>query len=430
MLALVKIMLSVFLAFGATTPLYAESVDDVWSQNRANGQKQVRLYFFWSKNCPHCNHAKPFVEKLGRDFDWLAVSSHEITEYPENAGLFRELAAKTGEQIKGVPAFLFCETMIVGYNREETSGKILIDRLRQCRDRLNAGRPREDPSLLDKEVGTISVPYFGKIDSANASLPVFTVVIAGLDAFNPCAFFVLLLLLSLIANVQSRRRMLLIGGVFVFFSGLVYFVFMAAWLNLFLVLGELKVVTLVAAAIAIGVSLINIKDYFWFKQGAALSIPESAKPGLYHRIRLLVNASSLSVLVFGTIALAVMANMYELLCTSGFPMVFTRVLTLKKLSPLDYYLYLALYNAVYVVPLALIVLAFYVTLGSRKLSEEEGRMLKLLSGLMMLGLGLLLWFAPEMLSNVFIAVGLLGGAALLSVIIITIQRKVKPKIRS
>ena len=58
-------------------------------------------------------------------------------------------------------------------------------------------------------------------------------VLAGLDAFNPCAFFVLLFLLSLLVHARDRRRMLLIGGVFVFFSGAIYFVFMAVWLNVF-----------------------------------------------------------------------------------------------------------------------------------------------------------------------------------------------------
>ncbi len=51
-------------------------------------------------------------------------------------------------------------------------------------------------------------------------------------------------------------------------------------------------------------------------------------------------------------------------------------------------------------------LAFVRSMGTRKLSEREGRLLKLLSGLMMLGLGTLLLLAPEKLSNVAIAAAL------------------------
>ena len=126
--------------------------------------------------------------------------------------------------------------------------------------------------------------------------------------------------------------MLLIGGTFVFFSGLIYFIFMAAWLNVFLWIGELKLITLVAGLVAMVIALINIKDYFWFKQGVSLSIPERAKPGIYQRSRNLLKASSLPAMLAGTAVLAIAANSYELLCTSGFPMVYTRALTLHELS--------------------------------------------------------------------------------------------------
>jgi uncharacterized membrane protein HdeD (DUF308 family) len=108
--------------------------------------------------------------------------------------------------------------------------------------------------------------------------------------------------------------------------------------------------------------------------------------------------------------LAVAANFYELLCTAGFPMVYTRLLTLSELSPAGRYAYLAAYNLIYIVPLALIVFAFARTLGARKLSEREGRLLKLLSGTMMLELGLLLLLAPERLAHAGIAFALMALA--------------------
>jgi len=55
-------------------------------------------------------------------------------------------------------------------------------------------------------------------------------------------------------------------------------------------------------------------------------------------------------------------------------------------------------------PLLVIVLTFVRSMGSRKLSEREGRLLKLLSGLMMLGLGIVLLLAPERLGEIGVAV--------------------------
>jgi hypothetical protein len=122
-------------------------------------------------------------------------------------------------------------------------------------------------------------------------------------------------------------------------------------------------------------------------------------------------------MVIGAVTLAVAANTYELFCTAGFPMVFTRVLTLHDLPPSGYYLYLALYNVVYVVPLLAIACAFQVTFGSRKLQEGEGRILKLLSGLMMLGLGLALLLEPAWLSDIRSAGAIILAALTATVLI-------------
>lgn len=201
--------------------------------------------------------------------------------------------------------------------------------------------------------------------------------------------------------------MALIGAIFVFFSGAIYFMFMAAWLNLFLYLGELRFITLLAGFIAVMIALLNIKDYFWFKKGLSLSISDDKKPELIDRIRFLLRLDSTASVVFATVVLALVANSYELLCTAGFPMVYTRILTLRSLTFEGYYSYLLLYNLIYILPLLLIVVLFTIKLGSKKLSEQEGRVLKLLSGVMMLLLGLLLLVSPQLLNNVLAAASLL-----------------------
>jgi hypothetical protein len=247
-------------------------------------------------------------------------------------------------------------------------------------------------------------------------------VLAGLDSFNPCAFFVLFLLLGLLVHAQSRKRMLFIGGVFVFFSGFVYFIFMAAWLNFFLHAGQLRVITIIAGLVALTVAFINIKDFFFFKKGVSLSIPEKAKPKLFDRMRGILKTTSVPSMVMGTIVLAITANTYELLCTVGFPMVFTRILTLQNLSGLQYYLYLVLYNIVYVIPLAVIVVIFSITLGVKKLTEHQGRILKLISGIMMLFLGIVILINPSLLNNILVSIGLLVLALGLSWMIIFFKK--------
>jgi hypothetical protein len=284
---------------------------------------------------------------------------------------------------------------------------------------LKAGQPVLPMNGAPSQASTAESPQFalpmiGEIDSQSWSLPLLTLVLAALDSFNPCAFFVLLFLLSLLIHAGSRRRMLAIGGLFITVSGLVYFLSMAAWLNLFLLVGHLSWVTLLAGLLALTFGLLNVKDFFLFQRGPSLAIPKQAKPKLFARMRAVVAAGSLPAMLAATVTLAVVANLYELLCTAGFPMVYTRTLTLSQLPASTHYLYLALYNLIYMVPLLLIVLLFVFTLGRHKLQAREGELLKLLSGWMMTGLGTVLLFAPGLLDSPWTAGALLLGAFILT----------------
>jgi len=275
---------------------------------------------------------------------------------------------------------------------------------------------------LPAEKEWVTLPYFGDVAADTISLPLLTLVLASCDAFNPCAFFVLLTLLSVLVHSHRRSRMLFVGGVFVAFSGIMYFLFMAAWLNLFFLVGELWIITTLAGTAAVIAAILNIKDFFYFKTGPSLSIPDSAKPSLFRRMGKLVQAGSFPALLAGTFALAFVANLYELLCTAGFPMVYTRVLTLRNLSPGEYYGYLAMYNLIYVMPLAAIVSGFALTMGSRKLSEYQGRILKLFSGSMLLGLGGSLLIAPGLLQTAEGAVAILAGSLAVTAVLIVVER--------
>jgi thiol-disulfide isomerase/thioredoxin len=362
--------------------------------SRTDSAPGVTLYFFWGEGCPHCESAKPFLEELQQRYPALRIDSCEVLEHRENIPRLMEMAKACNQEATGVPTFIIGNRMLSGFSPETAAE--LEHLVKSALDEVVAKNP-EPPT--PRAADAITIPLIGRIDSSSVSLPVFTIIIAGLDSFNPCAFFVLFFLLSLLIHAHSRTRMLLIGGVFILFSGLVYFVFMAAWLNLFLLTGTLPAVTIAAGIIALVVAAINIKDFFFFEQGISLVIPEGQKPKLFARMRNLLKAGSLLSMVTGTAVLALAANSYELLCT------------------LQYYCYLAFYNVVYIVPLAVIVGVFTVTLGSRKLTEWQGRVLKLVSGLMMLGLGLVLLISPSLLNSPLASAGLLGGTLAVAALI-------------
>ncbi|MCX6664818.1 MAG: hypothetical protein NT038_01970 [Euryarchaeota archaeon] len=278
----------------------------------------------------------------------------------------------------------------------------------------------------------IIITPWGDINTAELSLPLLTIILGGLDSINPCSFFILLFLLNLLLYAKSRKRMFLIGSIFIFFSGFIYFLFMTALLSIFLLTAQITFITIIAGIIALFLGGLNIKDFFFFKKGPSLSIPEDKKPKLFQRMRELVKASYLPTMIIGTIALAIFANTYELFCTLGFPLLYTKILTMNNLSFPQYIIYIFFYNVVYVLPLIIIVAVFVITLGRRKLSEWQGRLLKLISGMMMFSLGLVLVFIPEFMNNVFSAALLLfvalGGGALIGFITKRYQEKTKQEI--
>ena len=403
--------------------------------------ERVTLYFFSSKSCINCRHEAEFLAGLQKKVPGLAVRSFDVVSDPANARLLVEVAAVFGVETRGVPvSFVGPFSPIMGYERDETTGRLIEERVRECLARgckdvvgplVGARTPHPaaaggTAAVKAPESGPsdtiVALPLLGRTDLRTMPLLTLSVILGALDSFNPCAFFVLFSLLGILVHARSRKRMLFIGGVFVLFSGIVYFVFMAAWLNIFLYIGQMQAITTAAGVVALCVAGINIKDFFLFKRGISLTIPESKKPGLFGRMRGLLHESSVPAMLLGTVVLALAANTYELLCTAGFPLVFTRILTLSNLQPLEYYLHLGLYNMVYILPLAAIVGVFSFTLGSRKLSETQGRVMKLVSGLMMLGLGAVVLVDPSLFNNVIVGVGLLAFALLAASAIVGLER--------
>jgi len=247
------------------------------------------------------------------------------------------------------------------------------------------------------EQDSMEVPVLGQLSASRLGMPVFTILVGLVDGFNPCAMWVLLFLLSVLVNLKSRAKILAVAGTFVVISGLAYFVFMAAWMNFFLLVGYLRPVQILLGTLAIGMGAIHVKDFFAFKRGITLSIPDSAKPGIYSRVRRIVTAENLWGAIAGASVLAVLVNLVELLCTAGLPALYSQILTQQGYPAWKNYAYLGLYILAYMFDDALMVALIVITLDRRKLQESQGRWLKLLSGTAIILLGAIMLFRPQWL---------------------------------
>ena len=161
---------------------------------------------------------------------------------------------------------------------------------------------------------------------------------------------------------------------------------LAAWLNVFVLAGVSSTLQTVAGTVGVVLGLINLKDFFAPGRGPSLSIPASAKPGLSARIRAILSTRSAGSAVVAVVTLAVLVNLAELLCTAGFPAIYTAALARLEPGPIAAYGYLTVYMTGYVLPSTSVAIGAVALLSSPHLTTDAGRWLKLLSGLAMLGL--------------------------------------------
>jgi glutaredoxin len=351
------------------------------------GEPAPEIEVFVRAGCPHCENAKAFLKELHRERPAVRILIYDIEEDLTARKRLATLATERGIANIGVPTFLIGEELIVGFLSAETTGTEILARLDQ----------RAQDAAPPVAVESIQTKWFGELRVRDLGLPLFTIVIGLLDGFNPCAMWVLLFLLSLLVNLRDRLKMALIAGTFVAVSGLVYFVFMAAWLNMFLWIGLSRPIQIGLGGIALLVGAVNVKDFFALHHGISLSIPESAKPGLYARIRRILQAENLAGAMASIVILAGLVNLVELLCTAGLPALYTQILTLQQMPAWEYYGYLGLYNLAYIFDDSLMVTIAVITLSRRKLQERAGRWLKLTSGIVMAGLGAVLILQPKWL---------------------------------
>jgi glutaredoxin len=338
---------------------------------------------FARQGCPHCIEAKAYLASLQASRTHLVITYFDVEQDRQALQRLLDLSARHNITRPGVPAFLVCGDFSVGYAASAGTPQWLEARL------AGTAPAAPEPRVIGTPLGTLSATSLG--------LPLFTVAVGLIDGFNPCAMWVLLFLLSILVNIRDRGRIALIAGTFVVVSGLVYFAFMAAWLNLFLLIGFTRWLQIVIAVLALAMGAIHLKDFLAPGRGLSLSIPAAAKPGLYSRVRDVMHARNIGGALVAIVLLALMVNAVELLCTAGLPALYTQILSQYELSSAGHYGYLALYNLAYILDDGIMVAIAVVTLNKRKLQQDEGRWLKLASGLVVIALGLLLLLAPQWL---------------------------------
>lgn len=406
------ILISLFF-FSLITPLNAQ-------------EDQVNLYFFSSESCPHCANQEEFMEDLPQQYPYLEIHSFEISNNPQNARLFSQIGQAFNIDTSGVPLTIINNQYITGFNENTTPQKLIsiIQQTAQQGDENPVGdflsqsqlkpqsptpTPTQSPpkdsqnqpeKLLQNQSlpEEISLPLIGTVKLESLSLPVLTFTVALLDGFNPCAMWVLLFLISLLLGMKNRARQWILGLSFILASGIVYFLFLSAWLNFFLFVGFISWVRLAIGVLAIGAGIYYLKDYLSSPQGGCETTSEKQRNMIFDKLKKSVHQHNLLLAILGITVIAFAVNLIELVCSAGLPAIYTHILSLNQLPPLQYYLYLVFYVVIFMIDDLIIFTIAMSTLHTIGIQNKYARFSRLIGGILILLLGLALIFKPGLLT--------------------------------
>jgi hypothetical protein len=370
----------------------------------------IDAYVFWRDGCPHCERELEFLGRLAAEDPRVRVHRFEVLPSAESRRLLERVGEHLRADVSAVPFTVIGDAVWTGYLDDATTGAEMKRHIDAC---LRAGcpdpvaqllaardAPPAEPPATDRQrlPATAQLPLLGEVALRDLSLPALTIALGALDGFNPCAMWALVFLLGLLVGIRDRLRMWVLGGAFVVASAAVYFVFMAAWLNLLLFLGMIAWVRIGIGLVALAGAGYQLRAYVLARgETCPVTAPE-ARRRVFGELRRLAGRREFCAALAGIVALAFAVNLVELLCSAGIPVVYTQVLTMSGLPLWQHYAYLALYVVVFMLDdLAVLVLAL-ATLHVSGLATRYARYSHLLGGLLLAAIGAVMILRPEWLA--------------------------------
>lgn len=377
------------------------------------------LVIFWAEGCPYCEAELEFLDELGAEYPTLVIARHEVKNSAANRELFVAAMESLGERIDGVPTTILDDRVWVGFNADTaTSIELAVGD-------LLGGEPQDDDAAAVESV--IALPFVGAVDVAGSSLLVSTILIAFVDGFNPCSLWVLTILLALVLNMGSRRRLLAVGGVFLAITTLLYGIYIIGFYSVLSYIAYVGWIRVAVAALALTFGIINVKDYFAFGRGPSLTISEKRKPELYRRIRRVASPDRpLLPVLGGTAALAIGVSLIETPCTAGFPVLWADLLAERGVALAEAVALFAVYMIVFLIDELLVFGSAVVAMRVTKVTEKHGRVLKLVGGSVMIVLAAVLLFAPELMESITGALAVFFGALAMAAVVVAIEGALRP----
>ena len=347
-------------------------------------ENKVNIYLFYSYTCPHCHDEIEYFKQLENKYkDKINIYKYEVIKDKNNLKMMNATKELFQVSSTGVPFTVIGKEYILGFN-ETTKDEFtsIIDNYLEEKTNEN--------NISEK-----TIPILGKIDAKKTSLTLVGIILGFIDGFNPCAMWILLLLINMTLTMKNKKKMMSIGLTFIFTSGIIYFLSMLG-ISYILDLTMVNIVRDVIAVFAIILGIYNLYVYIKTRKDTGCHVVDKKKrKGIIKKINEIMSKKSTLLAIIGTIILASSVNLIELACSLGFPTIYLELLTINNIHGITKILYLLIYIFFYLIDDLVVFLIAVFTLKSKGISTRYNKFVNLVGGILMIIMGLLLIFKPD-----------------------------------
>lgn len=347
-------------------------------------KNKINIYLFYSYTCPHCHDEIEYFKELEEKYkDKINIYKYEVMKNKDNLTMMNASKDLFEVTSTGVPFTVIGKEYILGFS-ESTKDEFtyIIDNY--------LSKNKNNNEKVEKKI-----PILGNIDSKKTSLTLVGVILGFIDGFNPCAMWILLLLINMTLGMKEKKKMITIGLTFILTSGVIYFLSMLG-IGVILDLTMVNVVRDIIAIVAIILGIYNLYTYIKTRKDTGCHVVDKKKrKGIIKKINEIMSKKTTLLAIIGTIVLASSVNLIELACSLGFPTIYLELLSLNNVQGLSKIIYLLLYIFFYLIDDLVVFLIAVFTLKSKGISTRYNKFVNLIGGILMILMGILLIFKPE-----------------------------------
>lgn len=384
------------------------------STTKAQADTPIVIHFFYQEACPRCHEENNYLIGLESENSGVTIIRYEISDalsmalFDETYNAFNNSSIEYNLQ-HGAPFTVIGGYAFSGFNDQSANDiekLILRYSNRQYVDIVqkiinDEVIETDDFDTLELEaVDIVTLPILGDLSVENLSLGLTAILLGFVDGFNPCAMWILVFLIALLANQKNRKRMWILGSTFLFTSALVYFLVMMAWIQLASSFTQVVWIRIIIGIIALLLGALNIVKFIKTTKTSEVGCDSTSvkqRGKIVAKIKNIVSEQNLLLALIGIIILAVSVNVIEFACSAGFPLLFSQILAFNQVTFGTSVMYTILYVIFFMLDDLIVFSLAMITLRVSGITNKYSKFSHLIGGIIMILIGFLLIFFPSII---------------------------------